>query len=275
MSSPRDTSEAVLEIDWRPHYYQSRWFFLLCAAIVVAAVWGVYKLRMRQAHERFAGVLEERSRLAREMHDTVIQGCTSASVLLEASLSVRNSTPEMRQELLENARDLVRATIEESRRAVWNLREKPPAPGGIGAHLADVARQIATQAGIPIACDSTGVPVAVDQEREHHLLLVVREALTNAVRHGHPRDIRVELRSDRRTLWIAIVDDGCGFDPAALPDGAAGHYGLVGMRERIEYLDGSLEVESSRGHGTRIAIAVPVKKGQPKARARENVQGSA
>jgi len=274
MSSPRDTSEASLAIDWQPHYYQAHWFFVLCAAILGAAVWGVHKLRMRQAHERFAGVLEERSRLAREMHDTVIQGCTSASVLLEASLSVRNSTPEMRQELLENARDLVRSTIEESRRAVWNLRETPPAPGGVAAHLAEVARQIGSQAGIPITCESTGAPVVVDQEREHHLLLVVREALNNAVRHGHPRSIRVEFRSGRRSLSIAIVDDGCGFDPAALGDGASGHYGLVGMRERIEYLDGSLDVKSSPGHGTRIAITVPVKSAPPKARVRENVQRS-
>jgi len=260
MSSPRETSEASLAMDWQPRFYHARWFFALCAALVAAAVWGAYRLRMRQAHERFAGVLEERSRLAREMHDTVIQGCTSASVLLEAALSVRSSTAEMRQELLENARDLVRATIEDSRRAVWNLREKRSAPGGIGAHLADIARQIAGQAGIPITCEATGAPVEVDQEREHHLLLVVREALSNAVRHGHPGTIRVELGSDPRTLRIAIVDDGKGFDPAALGPGAVGHYGIVGMRERIEYLDGSLEVESSPGHGTRISITVPVKK---------------
>jgi two-component system sensor histidine kinase DegS len=68
------------------------------------------------------------------------------------------------------------------------------------------------------------------------------------------------------------VDDGCGFDPKALGDGASGHYGLVGMRERIEYLDGSLEVKSSPGHGTRIEITVPLKSAPPKARAREKAQ---
>jgi ligand-binding sensor domain-containing protein/signal transduction histidine kinase len=250
MSSPRDASEASLEVTWQAHFYRRGWFFILCAIVIAAAVWGVHRQRMRQAHDRFAGVLEERSRLAREMHDTVIQGCTSASVLLEASLSLRNSTPEMRQELLEHARNLVRETIEESRRAVWNLREKPPAPGGMGAHLSELARQIADQSGIPITCESSGAPVTVDQEREHHLLLVIREALHNAVRHGHPKSIRVELRRDRSTLRIVIDDDGCGFEGKS-PGERAGHYGMVGMRERMEYLDGKLEVESSPGHGTR------------------------
>jgi signal transduction histidine kinase len=275
MSSPRDASEASLEVTWQAHFYRRGWFFMLCAIAVAAAVWGVHRQRMRQAHDRFAGVLEERSRLAREMHDTVIQGCTSASVLLEASLSLRNSTPEMRQELLEHARNLVRETIEESRRAVWNLRENPPTAGGMGTHLSELARQIAGQSGIPITCESSGAPVTVDQEREHHLLLVIREALHNAVRHGHPKSIRVELRRDGSTLRIVIDDDGCGFEGKSPGESAAGHYGMVGMRERMEYLDGKLEVESSPGHGTRITITAPVKKILPKANPTEKVHGDA
>ena len=266
MNSPRDTSEASLAVDWQPHFYQAAWFFLLCLASLLAAAWGVHRLRMRQAHQRFAAVLEERGRLAREMHDTLIQGCTGASVLLEASLSLRNSTPEMKQELLEHARDLVRTTLEESRRAVWNLRQKAAAPGGIGLRLSEIARQIGEQAGIPISCESTGMPVTVDQETEHHLLLVVREALSNAVRHGRPSGIRIQLGFERKKLRIAIADDGCGFAPAAAGRPPAGHYGIVGMRERIEYLDGSLSIESSPGHGTRVEMMVPVGRGQSKAR---------
>ncbi|MGA2739080.1 MAG: two-component regulator propeller domain-containing protein [Bryobacteraceae bacterium] len=272
MNNPQDTSEASVEFDWRPHFYRAGWFFLLCLASLLTAAWGVHRLRMRQAHEKFAAVLEERGRLAREMHDTLIQGCTGASVLLEASLSLRNSTPEMKHELLEHARDLVRTTLDESRRAVWNLRQKAAAPGGIALRLSEIARQIGEQAGVPIGCESTGMPVTLDQETEHHLLLAVREALSNAVRHGHPKAIRIQLASERKKLRTVIADDGCGFTPPTadrLPDG---HYGLVGMRERIEYLDGTFSIESSPGHGTRVEITVPVGKGQPRTRMHEKVR---
>jgi signal transduction histidine kinase len=274
MSNPRGASEASLDIDWAAHFYQSAWFFALCGACLAAAVWGMHKLRMRQAHERFAGVLEERGRLAREMHDTLIRGCTSASVLLEAALSLRNSTPEMKQELLENARDLVRDTIAESRQAVWNLRERPPTPGGIAVHLSELTKQIGAQSGIPVTLEASGAPVAVDQEREHHLLLATREALNNAVLHGHAKNIRVTLRADRRTLRIVIEDDGRGFDQDA-PAAAAGHYGLTGMRERVEYLDGKLELETKPGQGTRVTITAPLKKIPPKTGTREEAHGGA
>jgi signal transduction histidine kinase len=269
MNNPRGTSEASLAVKWRAHFYQMTWFFLLCFASVLAAAWGVHRLRMRQAHQRFTAVLEERGRLAREMHDTLIQGCTGASVLLEASLSLKNSTPEMKQELLEHARDLVRTTIEESRRAVWNLRQKVVEPADIGARLAEITNQIGSQAGIAIECETEGAPVVVDEEAGHHLLLVVREALSNAVRHGHPSAIRLRVALARRRLHIAIADDGCGFDTSAQAP-SQGHYGVVGMRERVAYLDGSFSIVSSPGHGTRVEFTVPVK-----TRAREKVRENA
>ncbi len=270
MSSPGRTSDASLALDWRPHFYQAGWFFLLSFLTLAAGVWGVHMMRMRQAHARFAAVLEERTRLAREMHDTLIQGCTGVSVLLEAALSLRNSTPEMKQELLENAREQVRTTIEESREAVWNLRQQPAA-GGIVQRLSELAREVGRQAGVPIAFESSGTLAAVEQETGHHLLLVAREALSNAVRHGHPQNVRIELGFERRRLRLAIVDDGCGFDPATVgqavgpgrqaepPAPRPSHYGLVGMRERIEYLGGTLTVESAPGRGTRIQALVPAK----------------
>lgn len=264
MSNPRETSEASLAVNWRPHFYQAGWFFLLCFSVLLASAWGIHRVRMRQAHQRFAAVLEERTRLAREMHDTLIQGCTGASVLLEAALSLRNSTPEMKQELLEHARDQVRTTIDESRRAVWNLRRETAAPGGVGLRLSELAREMAGRAGVPIGFESSGMPVVVDQEAEHHLLLVAREALSNAMRHGHPHRARIELGFERRRLRVVIADDGCGFDPAVATDPSSGHYGVVGMRERVEYLGGAFAVDSSPGHGTRVEIVIPLKSGAPR-----------
>lgn len=256
MDQPRTASEASLAIRWRAHFYRAPWFYALCLLSLAAAVWVAHKMRMRQAHARFAAVLEERGRLAREMHDTLIQGCTGISVLLEAALSLRNSAPDTKARLLENARDQVRATIDEARHAVWNLRSEGAA-GDIAQRLAETAQRISLQSGVPIECDTAGAPAALDPEIGHHLLLVVREALNNAVRHASPARVSVRLEGNNGGLRVRVRDDGCGFDPAAALLPGAAHYGIVGMRERIESLGGSFAVDSAPGRGTVIEVALP------------------
>jgi signal transduction histidine kinase/ligand-binding sensor domain-containing protein len=262
MDQPRSTSEASLPIRWRPHFYRALWFYALCLVSLAAAVWVAHKMRMRQAHARFAAVLEERGRLAREMHDTLIQGCTGISVLLEAALSLKNSVPETKNQLLESARDQMRATIDEARQAVWNLRSTP-ATGGIGQRLTETARQISRQSGVPIDCDTAGAPAALDPESGHHLLLVVREALNNAVRHGRPGRVSVRLEGERGDLRIRIQDDGCGFVPDTASQPGAAHYGIAGMRERIESLGGIFALDSAPGRGTGIEITLPLEPRKP------------
>ena len=262
MDQPRSTSEASLPIRWRPHFYRALWFYALCLVSLAAAVWVAHKMRMRQAHARFAAVLEERGRLAREMHDTLIQGCTGISVLLEAALSLKNSVPETKIELLESARDQMRATIDEARQAVWNLRSTPAA-GGIGQRLTETARQISRQSGVPIDCDTAGAPAALDPESGHHLLLVVREALNNAVRHGRPGRVSVRLEGEHGDLRIRIQDDGCGFVPETASQPGAAHYGIAGMRERIESLGGIFALDSAPGRGTGIEITLPLEPRKP------------
>jgi signal transduction histidine kinase len=262
MDQPRSTSEASLPIRWHPHFYQALWFYALCLVSLAAAVWVAHKMRMRQAHARLAAVLEERGRLAREMHDTLIQGCTGISVLLEAALSLKNSVPETKSELLESARDQMRATIDEARQAVWNLRSTPAA-GGIGQRLSETAQQISRQSGVPIECDTAGAPAALDPESGHHLLLVVREALNNAVRHGRPGRVSVRLEGERGDLRVRIQDDGCGFVPETASQPGAAHYGIAGMRERIESLGGIFALDSAPGRGTGIEITLPLEPRKP------------
>ena len=129
MNMPESVTEASLDIDWRPHFYRTRWFLAACAGLVLAGVLMAYRLRLRQVHARFRAVLEERNRVAREMHDTVIQGCASVSALLEAVLPSSTDATGSGRELLDCARTQVRATVDEARRAVWNLRQS----GGIAA----------------------------------------------------------------------------------------------------------------------------------------------
>lgn len=262
MDRPRSTSEASLPVRWRPHFYRATWFYALCLGSLIGAVWVAHRMRMRQAHARFAAVLEERGRLARDMHDTLIQGCTGISVLLEAALSLKNSAPEMKSKLLESARDQMRVTIDEARQAVWNLRSTP-ADGGIGQRLSEAAQQISLQSEVPIDCDTTGAPPTLDPETGHHLLLVVREALNNAVRHGHPGRVSVRVQGENGSLRVRIQDDGCGFDPGNASQPGAAHYGIVGMRERVESLGGTFALDSAPGCGTGVEITLPADPRKP------------
>jgi len=260
MSEPQRASETGVAIDWQPHFYRTAWFFGLCLALLVAGAWGAYRFHLQQIHARFEGVLEERSRVAREMHDTLIQGCGGVSALLEASSTLGDSAPEMQRELLDCARAQVRATIDEARRAVWNLRQKPTAAGGICSTLSQIAQEVGLESRIPTLFETSGKPFALDQQVERDLLMVAREALHNSVRHAHPGNLQLRLCFERRKVRMYAVDDGCGFEPASTDPPPGDHYGLVGMRERIERLGGEFILRSAPGKGTQIEVAIPLRK---------------
>src|SRR5882672_7740680 len=122
MNNPESVSEASLEFVQRPHFYRTSWFLGCCVLLLGTAVWGGYRFRLRQVHARFRAVLGERTRLAREMHDTLIQGCAGVSALLEAHSSLEEIETHAKEDLLSCARTQIRTTINEAREAVWDLR---------------------------------------------------------------------------------------------------------------------------------------------------------
>jgi signal transduction histidine kinase len=255
IDDPRRATERVLSIEWRPHFYKTAWFPALCGLAALVAVWGWYRLHVRNLRQRFAAVLEERNRLAREMHDTLIQGCVGVSALLEAASSARGVSPSISDELLDRARNEVRATVDEARLAVWNLRQN--AGEGLAPAISQLTRRLSLETGIPIRFESNGSAPNLGAENERSLLMIVREALQNALRHAAPGHVSVALSSDRRGLRLEIEDDGRGFDPSVINWSNGRHYGLVGMRERAEKLGGGLSLTSSPGKGTQVRLSVP------------------
>jgi ligand-binding sensor domain-containing protein/two-component sensor histidine kinase len=255
IDDPRSATERVLSIEWRPHFYKTAWFPALCGLAALAAVWVWYRLHVRNLRQRFAAVLDERNRLAREMHDTLIQGCAGVSALLEAASSAREVSPIISDELLDRARNEVRATVDEARLAVWNLRQN--AGEGLAPAISQLTRRLSLETGIPIRFESNGSAPDLGAENERSLLMIVREALQNALRHAAPDHVSVALSSDRRGLRVEIEDDGRGFDPSVINSSNGRHYGLVGMRERAEKLGGQLSLTSSPGKGTRVLLRVP------------------
>jgi len=256
IDNPRNAAEQVLGIEWRPHFYETSWFLALCGLAVLGLAFGGYGMHVRNLRQRFNAVLQERTRLAREMHDTLIQGCVGVSALLEASSSARGVSSGISDELLDRARSEVRATVDEARMAVWNLRQG--SSEGLAPALSQLTQRLSLETGIPITFESSGTPVDLGAENERSLLMIAREALQNALRHAAPKHVSVHLNFDAQALQMEIEDDGCGFDAAIIHSSNGRHYGLIGMRERAEKLGGRLALTTSPGKGTHVCLNVPL-----------------
>lgn len=252
-------SEASLAIVQKPLFYRTGWFIAMCVLLLTAFILGIYRFRLWQIKMQFEAVLDERGRLAREMHDTVIQGCASVSALIEALSSLLKREDQLTQNLIEHARKQLRTTIDEAREAVWNLRRSKAAASAFATALQGMAEQIAGEFGIPVTCELTGKPFVLNQFATHELLMMVREALHNAALHAKPGKIEIRAAFARNDLTLEVRDDGVGFDPNALGSHQDHHYGLVGMRERVQSVGGRLELESAAGKGTEVKIHIPRK----------------
>jgi len=259
MNMPESVTEAALAIEWRPHLYRTPWFLALCGLLLLGGALAAYRLRLRQVHARFRAVLEERNRVAREMHDTVIQGCASVSALLEAVVAVEQQHAGAGRELLDYARKQVRATVDEARRAVWNLRQSGTASPEFGPLLDQMAQQASNASRVPVCCETSGRPVVLDPAVEHDILMVAREAVYNSVKHAQPKEVRILVQFADDRIQMRVVDDGCGFDPSKALLAVGEHFGLVGMRERTERLGGRFEIRSTLGKGTELLVEVPVR----------------
>lgn len=260
-SSESNASETALEFQWAPQFYQTLWFRAICVLCGGFALWAAFHLYGRQTKGRYAVLLAERTRLAREMHDTLIQGCVGVSTLLEAAGSVEDSNHAQSRNLVEKARVQVRLTLEEARQAVWDLRHSS-LHGGLAADLKDFAGQLSADHEIDVQVAVTG-SAGLPQEADRNLLLVAREAIRNALSHGHPRHIAVALSFEADAVRLEVSDDGSGFDAGSVLGPDDGHYGILGMRERVAQLGGSFDLFSTPGQGARVLVSVPLTGGVP------------
>jgi len=255
-ANPDRVSEASIGFILQPRFYETNWFYAAIAIVIGLLVWSVLRFYARQTKARYALVLAERTRLAREMHDTVIQGCVGVSTLLEAARSMPPSAVEKSRELLDRAAMQVRLTVNEAREAVWDLRHSS-LEHSLTDTLRDFARQVAAAEGIPVKAQIEGTPAPLDDQADRNLLLVAREAIRNAVMHAHPAEINVKLRYETAEVSLEVSDNGLGFAPEASREN--GHYGIVGMKERVEQSGGTFQLRSGVGQGTRVTARLPLR----------------
>jgi signal transduction histidine kinase len=210
--------------------------------------------------ERRAGTLAERQRLAGDIHDTVAQAFTSVITLLEASRIAMKSNSSRAAGHVELALQAAREGLAETRRVVWALRPEPLEGGNLAEAIGRVTSRLERETGMAAHTVVTGQPRPLTADIEVTLLRAAQEALANIRRHARARQVVVTLSHMDDVVVLDVCDDGVGFNPAAVPV-RAGHagLGLVGMRERVEALRGSLTIESRPGRGTTLVVELPTR----------------
>jgi two-component system NarL family sensor kinase len=197
---------------------------------------------------------EERTRMAREIHDTLAQGLTAIALNIEGAMHQLDKHPDQARERLERALAMARDNLEEARRSVLDLRSAAPLEGKpLAEALAGLVRSFTSDTGVPVSLKTSNVD-ELPLRTESELFRIAQEALTNVRKHAHAHCVEIRFRRRGAQLTLSIRDDGVGFSVRA--PRSDGH-GVIGMRERAKVLGGRLEVSSAPGKGTRVVARVP------------------
>jgi signal transduction histidine kinase len=246
--------EARLRFTIDPAFYQMRWFQLLCAALIAAAIWCFYAMRVNYLLGLFHAKAQERERIARELHDTLLQSVQGLLLLIDSAS--RAPPDEDIRSRLRSAVSAARMTVIEGRRSVAMLRGEDP-EFDLVKGLIDYAETLSRDFDIPFYHTVEGRPCALNQHAGHELLLALREALTNAFQHAKARHIILHLNYGFWHLKVTVLDDGTGIEKDVLKEGGkSGHWGLSGIRERVKALKGRCRIDSAEGGGTAVQISI-------------------
>ena len=243
--------EAPVPVDMvlEPFFYQRRWFAPLVAGCLALAAWGAYRLRVRRIKRHLQLILAERSRIARELHDTLMQGFSGVTMQLQALRTRLERIPE-RETLDEIIRD-AGVCLREARRSVAGLRNSRGDTTGLSAAIGRAASQLTEARDVRLELNLAPAPPVLPDDVQYNLLCIVQEAVSNAIQHADATTIAVSLDCSDEQLRMKVVDDGRGLGREALP---AGHYGLIGMRERASQIGADFRVESAPGQGTVVSL---------------------
>ena len=248
-------AEDSVRFEVLPHFYERSAFLWLCAAALAGLIVGVWQSRLRQIHSRYALVLEERTRIAHEIHDTLAQGFVGIASQLDAVAVKMGDESREARDWLETARKMARHSITEARRSVMDLREPELQDHDLGSaiHAAALRWQInrSTPVRVTVSGDAMDLPAGVQQD----LLRIAQEAVVNAFKHSRAAGIGIELLVEPDNLQLTVRDDGEGFRMDDLHESGEGHFGLLGMRERAERLGGKLDLQVRRARARWCASA--------------------
>lgn len=239
-----------------PRFHQAWWFPLLVLGAAAGLVYAAHHARMRRREAEIFAVMEERRRIAREMHDTLIQGIVGVSTQLEVASMLLGQGSDRARAQIDRVRHLVRDSLDEARRALFDLRTD----GWAGHNLERTLRRVAESVPAPPRVELRVSPAAAAVTGRLRVAAgrIAQEALANAVRHAAAAVVTIDADTDGTRLRLVVRDDGRGFDASAPAPGADGHFGLVGMRERAGRVGGEVTIRSEPGRGTEVVLEAPL-----------------
>ena len=256
-----NSAEAAVNLQVTPAFWQTWWFRLSVATALAFSVFAAYRMRMHrlttQLNLRFEERLAERTRIAQDLHDTLLQGLLSASMQLHVAVD-RTPADAPSKPQLQRVLELMQRVVNEGRMAVTGLRSSLETDT-----LEDALSRIRTEQVIPESTDFRviveGRSRALNPMVRDEVYRIGREALVNAFRHSGAARVEAELQYGAGGLRLVVRDSGSGIDPDVVRDGRNGHFGLLGMRERAQRIGAGLKVWSRAAAGTEIELNVPAK----------------
>jgi signal transduction histidine kinase len=209
-------SEVSYAFDLLPHFYETSWFQALGAMAFAGLIWTGYKLREQQVRSRYAAVLEERARIAREVHDTLAQAFVGISSQLEVVEMHMAKEPCPARESLDLARRMAQHSLTEARRSVMDLRAEALESHDLAFALDSGVRAWTAGSGVDAEVDVQGETGDLPEDVSHHVLRIAQEAVANVLKHAHADRINLTLRKEPKKLTLNVRDNGCGFEPMEL-----------------------------------------------------------
>jgi signal transduction histidine kinase/ligand-binding sensor domain-containing protein len=254
------TPLASIMVRQRPYLYQSWYFYVAILTLMAAVAVQLFRRRMQLMKGRIGIILEERSRIARECHDTLMAGFAAVSWQLEATAKLfrdsksENTPPAQSCEL---ARSMVAHCQAEARRIIWDLRDTDEVTGILSHALTRTLSMNVAPEMIETTFDVDGEELPLAPGCVHQLVCIGQEAVSNAIRHANPTRIMIHLKYEVDMLVLSILDNGCGFQHSHQSEGMGGHFGIPVMEERARKVGGVLRVTSAEGGGTEVTVKVP------------------
>lgn len=212
----------------------------------------------KETELQFRAVLTERTRLAQELHDTLEQTITGIALQLDRVANHFEKNPDNASHHLKLARNLTRQGQTDVRLSVWGLRSRAGEKFDLVNALNISSQQVANGAEIKVQIETSGDVRSLPETLEENLLRIAQEAITNAVKHSGANTVKVELQFSLEKVVLQIKDDGKGFDPENCEGPNEGHFGLLGIRERAERMNGVANIRSTAGTGTCVCVEVPI-----------------
>jgi signal transduction histidine kinase/ligand-binding sensor domain-containing protein len=251
---------ASLSFELAPAFYQTVWFKLLSGMVILALLWLILQIRVRQVagkvRLRQSIQYTERLRIARQLHDSLLQSVQGLMLRLSsATQAVPGELPVRRdlEDLLNRSDDV----IAEARQSIQDLREREKRSLGLAQEITEFGRKLMSDKSVPVIVVTNGTPYELNADAHEHVLLIAQEAILNSSRHADARAMEVQIDYLKAAFKLSIRDDGRGIDEKLVQRGREGHWGLRGMRERAAAIHGRLRILSKIGVGTEVEIVIP------------------